>query len=71
MEVSMTRRRTTVDQAQQSLSLFPTEHSRFHWSDLPRDARQATVALVARMLLRVTTNDNHPVDVAQGGQEHE
>ena len=67
----MAKRRTAVAQAQQALMLFPTERNRFQWSDLPREIRQATVALVARMLLQSHTDDNHPASVVQGGQEHE
>lgn len=67
----MTKRRTAVAQAQQALRLFPTERNRCQWSELPREVRQATLALVARMLLHRHTDDNNPSRVVQGGQEHE
>jgi len=67
----MTKRRTAVAQAQQELRLFPTDHNRFQWSDLPREIQHAALVLVARMLLQRHTDDHNPSRVEQGGQEHE
>lgn len=67
----MTRRKGAVAHTQEELLFHKDARRAWHWSDLPRETRQATVVLIAKLLLEKQARDPSLRCLAQGEQGHE
>ena len=67
----MTKRKGAVAHTQEELLFHKDPRRAWRWGDLPRETRQATVVLIAKLLLEKHVSDRSLHCLGLGEQGHE